>query len=290
VRATLSTFASLSGDSPWADLWEKRLESPLCEAYHGMALGNLLLCGLAQEEGGFARAVQKASSLLGIRGRVLPVTEESAQLRAELVDGTVVMGEAEIRRVGKPPIRSLGWEGPVPTPAPGVLEALEGADLILLGPGCLYTSILPCLMVQGVREALHRSGALRVYLCNSTVTPGQTDGYSALKHVETVMETVGKGGVDWVLMNNLIPPEAHRRAYEEAGLSLVLPDHRELRLLEESGLRVLLHPLLEETRPAPRRLHKADTFRHSPERVREALDRIVSETRRSSAPFGTASP
>jgi uncharacterized cofD-like protein len=245
------------------------------ESIHGMALGNLLISGLIQKMGSLTEAVKTAKKLLDIQGSVLPVTSEFVDLQAELEDGAIVQGELEVRRREKPPILRLGWAGAPPSAAPGVLEALGRADLIVIGPGCLYTSVLACLLVNGVSEGIRDAKALRVYICNTTTTPGQSDDLSVARQVEVVWRAMGRGGLDAVVIHVGETPREMREAYEGIGLSLLLPAEEDLRAIESMGIRVLTMPLLEQPRPQPRRLHKVDTIRHDPAKLRAALDKLA---------------
>jgi uncharacterized cofD-like protein len=275
LRATLSVFAALSGHAAWSELWETRLRCEDIETLDGMALGNLLICGLFQRTGNFSEAIHRAGRLLGVRGRVFPVTTDTSQLEAELEDGTIVRGELEIRRPGKPPIRRLGWFGPQPKPAAGVLEALHGADLIVIGPGCLYTSILPCLGVEGIPSAIRDAQAISAYICNTTTTLGQTDGFAVARHVELIKDALNNRGPDAVIINDVEPPRETRSAYERLGLSILLPNDDDLRMIGKMGVKSISMPLIEEGKSRPRRLHKVDTVRHDPERVRASLEALA---------------
>jgi uncharacterized cofD-like protein len=279
LRASLSAMAMLSGKSGLGKLWETRLHCPASQDLHGMALGNLIIAALAQERGDFAEAIETAGQMLGIVGRVLPVSVDLADLEAHLEDGTTVRGETEVRSPGKPPIRRLRWSGPVPRPAPGVLEAIGGADLILIGPGCLYTSLLPCLMVQGVAAAVRDSEAIRIYLCNSTTTPGQTDGFSAARHVQEVLVALGGQGLDAAILHDDEIAEEAMSAHEAAGVRLITARSEDLRSIASMGVRPFTFPLLEDPPWTPRDLHKVDTVRHDPAKLRSALEQAVARLR-----------
>jgi len=277
MRATLSTMAELSGQEAWALVLERRLRCEGNSDLDGMALGNLILAGLFQEEKDLGRAVFRLASLLGVCGRVLPVTAESSDLAARLEDGSVVRGEVEVRRVGKPPIVELGWVGEPPRPAPGVLESLRQADLILLGPGCLYTSLLPCLLVKGVAEAIrHRRGTC-IYICNTTTTPGQTDGFSAARHVREVVRVLGQGGLDGVLLHQGAVPRETIASYEPLGVLPLEVTQEDLKEIRSMGVRHWLFPLTESPSASPRILHKVDTIRHDPLKLGQALREICRE-------------
>jgi uncharacterized cofD-like protein len=277
MRAILSTMAVLSGQEAWAALLERRLQCEGNPDLHGMALGNLILAGLFQQEKDLRLVALTMARLLGIRGVVLPATSEDSDLAARLEDGSVVRGEVEVRRVGKPPIVELGWVGEPPRPAPGVLESLGQADLILLGPGCLYTSLLPCLLVKGAAEAIrHRRGTC-IYICNTTTTPGQTDGFSAARHVREVVRVLGQGGLDGVLLHQGAVPRETIASYEPLGVLPLGVNQEDLEEINSMGVRHWLFPLTESPPPSPRILHKVDTIRHDPLKLGQALREICRE-------------
>jgi uncharacterized cofD-like protein len=240
-----------------------------------MALGNLILSGLMQRTNNMTEAIRTAGDLLGIQGTVLPATEESVDLEVELEDGTVIQKESEVRRPDKPPIKRLGWVGSRPGAPQGVLDALRRADFILIGPGCLYTSVLSCLLVGGVSGAVKDAGAYRVYICNTTTTPGQTNGLSVARHVEVVCKALEEGGLDAAVINVEKPTSGKLAAYERLGVSLLLPTDEDLDFIESMGVRALTAPVLERPRSHPRTQHKVDTIRHDPAKLRSALDELV---------------
>lgn len=277
LRATLATLAGLSGQEAWAELLERRLRCEGNPDLDGMALGNLILAGLFQEEKDLSRAVFKMAMLLGVCGSVLPVTEESSDLEAILEDGSLVLGEVEVRKRGKPSIKELRWHGEVPQAAPGVLESLREAELIILGPGCLYTSLLPCLLVKGVASAIRTRRGGCLYICNTTTTPGQTEGFSAAKHVLELVKVLGPGGLDGVLLNQGWADEKAWAAYETLGVSPIYVTKQDLGEIESLGVRPWLFDLTETPPPKPRILHKVDTIRHDPSKLGRALRQAARE-------------
>lgn len=165
----------------------------------GHAVGNLLLAALSSTEPDFTRAVGALAAQMDVSGRVLPATHESVHLRASFQDGGDVRGETAIAaRRGR--IRRLSLERPVPA-APHVLDALHAADLIVVGPGSLYTSILPNLLVDGVAEAIASARATRVYVANIMTEPGETDGYSLADHLDAIREHTTLDLFDYILVN-----------------------------------------------------------------------------------------
>jgi len=186
----------------------------------GHSLGNLLLAALTSITGGFDAAILAASEVLAIRGQIYPSTLEQVGLRALCSDGSELVGELEIsgtHTMGAPVPRherivTLTIEPPDVRPVPDALQAIDEADLILIGPGSLYTSILPNLVIREVGHALRTAKALRVYVCNVMTQPGETDGYSAQEHLAAIVEHAGLVA-DVMVLNGLRPSESILAAY-----------------------------------------------------------------------------
>lgn len=165
----------------------------------GHSFGNLFLAALTEVTGEFDEAVRESSRVLKIRGRVIPSTLEHARLWAERADGEQICGETRIA-AGPGPCRRI-WLDPVPAAHPDALSAIRRADLVILGPGSLFTSVLPHLAVPAIAEALRDTPARRVYVCNVMTQPGETDGFDAVSHLEAVLDAV-PGGLDAVLVHD----------------------------------------------------------------------------------------
>src|SRR5690606_25428060 len=155
------------------------------KALSGHSFGNLFIAAMTGVTGDFEQAIQASSRVLAIQGRVVPATFENVQLGAAFADGAQIIGESKIPAVRKR-IERVFLDPPGPRPAAGALEAIEAADMIVLGPGSLYTSILPNLLVDGIADAIRRSSAVKIFVCNVMTQPGETDGYSAADHVKAV--------------------------------------------------------------------------------------------------------
>ena len=191
-------------------------------AFKGHSLGNLLLKALSDITGSFEDAVLAASEVLNIRGEIYPSTLQDVRLRATLADGTQLVGEVAIsgsylgeKMTAEPRharIVNLAIDPPDAEPLEAALEALRGADLILIGPGSLYTSVLPNLVLKPLAETLRHARALRVYVCNVMTQPGETDGYSAEDHLSAIVEHAGLV-VDVMVINGRRPSEAILEAY-----------------------------------------------------------------------------
>ena len=193
----------------------------------GHNFGNLFLTALTSVTGDFYDAVRAASHVLNIQGRIFPSTNQSVSLRAELDDGEQVRGETAISSSRKA-IRRITLEPPDCPPPQDALEALEHADLIVIGPGSLYTSLIPNLLVPGVCEALSRSGALVVFLNNIMTQPGETTGYTISDHVEALTKHCPSLKLSYVLANNQdVSPELLER-YRNEGAAPVRAEAGEL--------------------------------------------------------------
>jgi len=208
----------------------------------GHSFGNLFLTALTHVTGDFAEAVRVSGEVLAIRGRIFPTTLQNVSLEAVMTDGKVVLGETKIAKSGKK-IRRLSLRPRHVSPLPEVLEAIRQANLILIGPGSLYTSILPNLLVSGVAEAIEKSSAPRILIANLMTQPGETVGFSLSEHVRAMYAHTRRKLVDWVIASNqAVSPEVASR-YRKEGAEPVRVDLPEL---QSMGVRTLLDDLLEE--------------------------------------------
>lgn len=189
----------------------------------GHNLGNLFLAAMKEITGDFVTAIKEMSRVLAVRGQVLPASEEDVVLKAELADGTVVVGESHIPQQ-KQRIKRVFLQPPEPSPLPAARHAIAEADLIIVGPGSLYTSILPNLLVKGMVDAIHASPALKLFVCNVMTQPGETDGFTAGDHLDVLHDHVGNGLFHYVLANNSDPPEHVVQQYSQQGASPVRLD------------------------------------------------------------------
>lgn len=198
------------------------------------AFGNLFLAAMTEITGGdFERAIRESSRVLAVRGRVLPSTLAPVSLRAELADGRWVEGESRIGLAGAP-IRRIHLVPERPAPLAEVLEAIAEADLIVMGPGSLYTSIVPHLLVAGMGEAMRGSSALKVYVANIMTQPGETDGMDAAQHVAALAEHGAH--LDVAVVNTGRLPQAALERYRQEGSEPVAPTLEQLRA---HGVRVV---------------------------------------------------
>ena len=208
----------------------------------GHNFGNLFLAALTHVTGDFAEAVRVSSEVLAIRGRIFPSTISNVTLVATLEGGRKVHGETRITASRKP-IRKLTLLPRNVRPLPKAVEAIRDADLILLGPGSLYTSILPNLLIPEIASAIAKSKAPRVYIANLMTQPGETTGYALADHLRAIQGHTPRRVIDWVVANRQpASPEVAKR-YRAQGAEPVVIDIPDLQKL---GYRVILDNLLEQ--------------------------------------------
>jgi uncharacterized cofD-like protein len=182
----------------------------------GHSFGNLFLAALTEVTGDFVEAVRLSSEVLASKGRIFPATINDVRLVAELEDGTFVQGETQIT-ASRIPIKHLRLEPEQCLPLPEALAAIRAADVITIGPGSLFTSILPNLLVARVANAIGEARATRIYICNLMTQPGETDGYTARQHLETVNQYAPAIRFDYVLVNNRPISEEQAALYAADG-------------------------------------------------------------------------
>ncbi len=222
----------------------------------GHALGNLLLAGMEQALGGFDRAVEEASYLLSVRGRVLPSTLSSTDLVAEKANGRMVESEAHIS-ADPSPVRRIWLKHRVQAYRQAV-EAIRQADLILLGPGSLYTSVIPNLLVDGIAQAVDASSAEKFVIMNIMTEPGETTGYTASDHLRALAQHVNLRRFHAVVVNTELPPPEILDRYRAEGSEPVRDD---LHGPNTFGLRVIRAPLLQLVEVEGKLTVKHDPFK-----------------------------
>ena len=237
-------------------------------ALRGQSFGNLFLAALNGMCDTFDEAVARMSEVLAITGRVLPVTNENVQLLADFDDGVTVTGESQIAEYKKDLTRRIvrAYLSPEhPAALPACLDAIREADLIVLGPGSLYTSVIPNLLVSGIREAIHESDAVKVYVMNLMTQSGETAGYTAVDHVRALFDHGGEGLFDYTLVNDLpIPPEAQEEYLREGAVPITADEEA----LAALGVTV---------RYAPVALWQKALVRHDPAALAAALRDLYRE-------------
>lgn len=228
----------------------------------GHAFGNLFIASLTGVTGDLEQAVKETSKVLNIRGRVLPATGSDVVLVGELEDGRLIEGESQIT-AARGRIRRV-WLRPADVPPlPEVLEAIADADLLLIGPGSLYTSVIPNLLVRGIADAIRGASAPCVYICNVMTQPGETDGYTAADHVRAIHAHTGAALFSHVLVNTQAPQ--NRALSERYAAQGSMPVDPSLAELEAMGLVPVGLPLMSEE----------ELLRHDPARLAVAVLRVL---------------
>jgi uncharacterized cofD-like protein len=232
----------------------------------GHNFGNLFLTAMVQlTNGDFERAVKETSRVLAIRGKVVPATVSNVHLIAEYMDGTKTQGEAKIPNSDSR-IKRLSLTDTNAHPTKDALEAISEADVIILGPGSLYTSVIPNLIIKGMSETIAKARAFKIYVCNVMTQHGETDGYAASDHLQAIIDHSNKGVLDACLINNAeAPPDALGRYKEEVSF----PVEADAKKIREMGYKVEATDLLGVT----------DYVRHDSLKLNKAIIQLI-ETHR----------
>jgi uncharacterized cofD-like protein len=233
------------------------------EGLRDHAVGNLLIAALtAISDDDFQAAVRKAGQVLNIRGEVLPSTAQRVALRGEMEDGSILDGETAIAHARQRVRRIMLSPGDAVAP-PEVQDAIRLADIVVIGPGSVFTSVIPNLLVRGIPEALVSTRARKVYVCNVMTQPGESDGFAASDHVKAIEAHVRRPVFDHVIVNTDIPRTELLEKYRQTGSVLVEPDCDRLRSL---GYRAMPGSYVSET----------DVVRHDPTKLAQAIMKMCA--------------
>jgi len=231
----------------------------------GHSLGNLILAAMTSITGDFFRAIQEMSKVLNVHGKVLPATRDSVVLHAEMEDGSIVSGESKIPYSGKK-IKRVFLTPETAQPLPETIDEIRRADMIIFGPGSLYTSILPNLLVPRLGQEICSSCAKKVYVCNLMTQPGETLDYTASDHVKALYDHMKCSFIDTIIVNNKEVPEHILKRYCE---EYAKPVANDLNKLYELGLEVVLADIvaLED-----------GVIRHDTSKISKLLYSLLMET------------
>ena len=253
--------ALADAEKTMTDLFQHRFQSDSGNL-SGHSIGNLLIAALVDQAGGdFEKAVEIASDVLLIRGRVVPSTLSHVGLRGILENGKEIAGETAIVEAGSRIRRIFLDPADIPANAAAV-EAIEDADLICIGPGSVFTSVIPNLLVPGIAQAIKASQAKKAYICNVMTQPGESDAFSASEHVSAVMANINERVFDYVVVNTGSPSPSALDKYRDSGQHLVDADADRIRAM---GYRVVTGNFLNES----------DVVRHDPMRLASRLVGLV---------------
>ena len=249
-----------------AQLMDYRFDSGRLD---GQSFGNLFLAAMNGISESFDKAVIKMGEVLSITGRILPVTNDNIYLCAEFEDGSRVRGESKIasaknERLSR--IKRVELSPPDAAALPECVEALEKADIVILGPGSLYTSIIPNLLVDGIAEAIANSDALKIYICNIMTEPGETDGYSISEHIRGIFDHSNAKLFDYCIVNNIQAAWEVMERYAKSGAEPVIVDEDAVEMLGVEMIRAEIADV------------SGDFFRHEPEKLAREISRLFMKT------------
>ena len=217
-------------------------------ALKGQSFGNLFLAAMNGLYGNFEVALYKMSQIFAITGKVLPVTLNDINLIAKLKNGKIVKGESRIPKEVKDDktyIERVYLDEQDAVPLDEVINSIENADIIIMGPGSLYTSIIPNLLVNGVVDAIEKSKAPKVYICNIMTQPGETDDHNVLDHVNAIVKHTNKNIIDYVISNNEVLPKEMIDRYQKDGAKQVILDDKQRKILKTMGAKTIEENLIE---------------------------------------------
>lgn len=260
-----NVIAALSDTEPLVEqMFQYRFSSENSAALAGHSLGNLMLTALTEITGDFNLAIAEMSKVLKVHGKVIPAANKKVTLHAELVTGEYIEGESRIPEANAP-IKRVFLTPKDVEPLPSAIKAIKDADIILIGPGSLYTSIIPNLLVDGIAKAVVNANAEKIYICNLMTQRGETIGYTASDHVRAIHEHAGATFINSILINNVELPCNVRELYLEENAEPVVFDIENLEKMN-------LHIMKEEIA-----LVKNGTVRHHAINVANWLCAYVSE-------------
>ena len=278
IRSVLAAAANpRAGLESLVDLFEFRFCPAGDSSLRNMALGNLILAAFARKLGDFDRAVEAVARLFDCWAVILPVPSSPATLCARLADDRMVRGEFNIRVPGKPPIAEVFLEPADARVSEAAIQAIQTADLIVLGPGGLYCSVLPGLLPNAIRRAIKGARAKIAYICNTTTQPGQTDGFDAVAHAQEVLRYLDGGHLDYVLLNTQAPADEMVEAYRRDDVHFMPVTPEEIRRVKALGPTPIVGNFVEEGWQGKRALHKLDTIRHDPHKVATSVQSLISD-------------
>jgi len=241
------------------DLIQYRFEEG--ESLAGHSFGNLFIASMRGVVGDFEKAVKASNKVLAIKGQVLPATNKNIQMGAEYEDGSRIIGESDIPKTDKN-IKKVFLKPAYCEPTEDSLSAILQADIITVGPGSLFTSILPNLLVNGIVEKIKESEAIKIYICNVMTEPGETTGFTAGDHLKTIYQHIDSKIFDYIIVNQDKGSEKLLKKYEEEGAYPVEIDEK---TLIKSGAKVIKENLLTDEK----------YLRHNPEKTAKKILKMV---------------
>jgi len=264
-------IALANSEQLMCDLFKYRFDNGNLEGY---SFGNLLIATLTKITGSFEKAIQEASKILQLKGKVIPSTFENVNICAELEDGTILNEEDKIidRKNDKVHLRSpikKVFHKPNSKANESAIKEIEKADIIVICPGSLFTSIISNLLVNGISEAINESKARKVYICNIMTQVSQTYKFKASDHVKRILEFIK---LDYVIVNSKKPDNLLLEEYEKEYAFLVENDFEEI---ERLGIKIIAEDVLDDSANKKLLWEKKDLLRHDPEKIAKVLMKLI---------------
>ncbi len=229
----------------------------------GQCIGNLLIAALTEMEGDFYNAIKQMSSVLAIRGKVIPSTLENVVLCAELEDGTIIRGESKIE-LQNSKIQRVFLHPPNIKALPDAIEAIQNCDALIIGPGSLYSSIISNLIIPGISSAIQNSKCVKIYICNVMTQPGETEGYTAFDHIKTVSKYIGGFKyLDYAIVNTQMPSIL----FDKYKARKSLPVKIDLKALKKLPIEIIYSKVISEN----------DWIRHDSYKLAEKIFEILQK-------------
>ncbi|MFD2208342.1 uridine diphosphate-N-acetylglucosamine-binding protein YvcK [Virgibacillus halophilus] len=230
----------------------------------GHSMGNLLLAAMTSITGDFYTGIKEISRVLNVKGTIYPISDENLYLHAEMTDGSIVSGESNIPLAQKK-IKRVFLSPQLIHPFPGALQAIEQADLVVISPGSLYTSIMPNLIIPSVDKAIQKTNAQVVYVCNVMTQDGETTGYTASDHVKAISAHIGNGTIDKIIVQDEPISKAMQERYAKENAEPVIND---VDVLKKMGLDVIEGDMID---------HQRSALRHDTKKIAKLLYSIMSQ-------------
>jgi uncharacterized cofD-like protein len=235
----------------------------------GQSFGNLFLAAMNEIHGSFEKAVEETSNVLKITGKVLPVTLDDITLIAELEDGSIIEGESKIPLLSiekKSKIKTIKTKPEISYPLKNAIDAIINADIIVLGPGSLYTSIIPNLLVKDMVNIINSSKAKVVYVCNIMTQPGETDDMGIKDHVEAILNHTVDGFIDYCIVNNKEIPDNILSKYIHDKAKPIYPQDLDIAYLKDKGIKLISDDFINI---------KEELIRHNARKLSETITNLI---------------
>ncbi|MFW5720253.1 MAG: gluconeogenesis factor YvcK family protein [Candidatus Dojkabacteria bacterium] len=276
IRNTIVNLAKEKG-STWAQVLNYRFHDE-DSRLNGMALGNLLIAAMNKVTGDFSGSIKMLQELIHTSAVILPVSAENVHLNAQLIDGSVRENELEVREPGKPRIDRVYLSDEDAKATPEAINTVLEADVIVIGPGSLFTSVLSTVIFRELREALATTNAKIFYICNSTTQPGQTEGFTQFDHIFELEKALGSGVIEYVCLNDAEPGDYELvEHFDRQGLTLMRVNEAEVEKMQLIGITPVIGNFISESQPSHTEWNKLSTIKFDGEKIARRIVDVVKK-------------